>query len=67
MSLTGTPFLYTTFALSVVALILPLALWSRTRGPRALRVAVRVLMLLFQPETYDIMMVATNNIDGAAA
>lgn len=47
MSLTGTPFLYTTVVLAVVALILPLLLWSRTRGPRPLRVATRVLMLLF--------------------
>lgn len=33
MSLTGTAFLYTLIVLSVVALVLPLALWSRLRGP----------------------------------
>lgn len=51
MSLTGTAFLYTTIVLSVVALVLPLALWSRIRGPKALRVAARVLMLLFAQGT----------------
>ncbi|GAP51919.1 alpha/beta hydrolase [Streptomyces azureus] len=51
MSLTGTPFLYTLIALSVVALALPLALWSRVRGPRALRTATRALMLLFAQGT----------------
>ncbi|CAM5457031.1 hypothetical protein SAFG77S_04994 [Streptomyces afghaniensis] len=51
MSLTGTPFLYTLIALSVVALALPLALWSRVRGPRALRAATRALMLLFAQGT----------------
>ncbi|GHF61090.1 esterase [Streptomyces griseosporeus] len=47
MSLTGTPFLATLIVLAVVALALPLALWSRLRGPRPLRAAARVLMLLF--------------------
>ncbi|WP_225823027.1 alpha/beta hydrolase [Streptomyces naphthomycinicus] len=51
MSLTGTPFLYTTVLLSVVALILPLVLWSRLRGPRPLRAAARVVMLLFAQGT----------------
>jgi hypothetical protein len=35
MSLTGTPFLYTLIALSVVALALPLVLWSRVAVRRA--------------------------------
>ncbi|MFJ3308146.1 alpha/beta hydrolase [Streptomyces sp. NPDC086549] len=62
MSLTGTPFLYTTIALSVVALILPLVLWSRTRGPRVLRVAARVLMLLFaQGTAVTLVFVLVNN------
>ncbi|WDV54715.1 alpha/beta hydrolase-fold protein [Streptomyces coeruleorubidus] len=51
MSLTGTAFLYTLIALSIVALALPLALWSRVRGPRALRTATRALMLLFAQGT----------------
>ncbi|MFD3498315.1 alpha/beta hydrolase [Streptomyces sp. NPDC058676] len=51
MSLTGTTFLYTLIALAVAALALPFALWSRMRGPRALRTAARVLMLLFAQGT----------------
>ncbi|WP_405507477.1 alpha/beta hydrolase [Streptomyces purpurascens] len=51
MSLTGTSFLCTLVVLSVVALALPLLLWSRLRGPRALRAAARTLMLLFAQGT----------------
>ncbi|MGI5428763.1 alpha/beta hydrolase [Streptomyces sp. CA-179760] len=51
MSLTGTPFLCTLVVLSVVALVLPLCLWSRLSGPRALRAAARTLMLLFAQGT----------------
>ncbi|MFE9451237.1 alpha/beta hydrolase [Streptomyces sp. NPDC006739] len=62
MSLTGTPFLYTTVALCLVALILPLVLWSRMRGPKAVRVAVRVLMLLFaQVTAVTLVFVLVNN------
>ncbi|MFC9282585.1 alpha/beta hydrolase [Streptomyces collinus] len=62
MSLTGTPFLYTTIVLSVVALILPLTLWSRMRGPRPLRTAARVLMLLFtQGTAVALVFVLVNN------
>ncbi|ELS56607.1 alpha/beta hydrolase [Streptomyces viridochromogenes] len=51
MSLTGTPFLYTLVALCLVAVVLPLVLWSRMRGPRVVRAAGRVLMLLFAQTT----------------
>ncbi|MCG7204945.1 alpha/beta hydrolase [Streptomyces arenae] len=62
MSLTGTPFLYTTIVLSVVALILPLFLWSRMRGPQAVRTAARVLMLLFaQATAVTLIFVLVNN------
>ncbi|MEU7561649.1 alpha/beta hydrolase [Streptomyces eurythermus] len=62
MSLTGTPFLCTAVLLSVVALILPLALWSRMRGPRPLRAAARVLMLLFaQGTAVTLVFVLVNN------
>lgn len=62
MSLTGTPFLYTTVVLSVVALILPLVLWSSMRGPRAARTAARVLMLLFaQATAVTLIFVLVNN------
>ncbi|MEV6614505.1 alpha/beta hydrolase-fold protein [Streptomyces sp. NPDC051051] len=51
MSLTGTPFLYSLIALCVVALAVPLLLWSRLPGPRVLRVAARMLMLVFAQGT----------------
>ncbi|MEU3935437.1 alpha/beta hydrolase-fold protein [Streptomyces sp. NPDC029044] len=51
MSLTGTPFLCTLVVLSVAAVVTPLVLWSRIRGPRALRTAARALMLLFAQGT----------------
>ncbi|MEU0335525.1 alpha/beta hydrolase-fold protein [Streptomyces sp. NPDC006193] len=62
MSLTGTAFLYTAVVLSVVALVLPLVLWSRMRGPRPLRAAARVLMLLFaQGTAVMLVFVLVNN------
>jgi enterochelin esterase-like enzyme len=62
MSLTGTSFLYTLIALAVVAVALPLVLWSRIRGPRALRAAARVLMLLFaQGTAVALVFVLVNN------
>ncbi|WP_306188163.1 esterase family protein [Streptomyces sp. MK5] len=62
MSLTGTPFLYTTVALAVVALVLPFVLWTRLRGPRALRTALRALMLLFtQATAVTLVFVLVNN------
>ncbi|KOG34712.1 alpha/beta hydrolase [Streptomyces resistomycificus] len=62
MSLTGTSFLYTLIALAVVALALPLVLWSRMRGHRALRAAARVLMLLFaQGTAVALVFVLVNN------
>ncbi|MET7830501.1 alpha/beta hydrolase-fold protein [Streptomyces sp. NPDC005386] len=51
MSLTGTPFLLTTIALCAVALVLPLALWSRVPGPGPVRGTARLLMLLFAQAT----------------
>lgn len=62
MSLTGTPFLYTAVVLTIVALILPLVLWSRMRGPQAVRVAARALMLLFaQATAVTLVFVMVNN------
>jgi hypothetical protein len=62
MSLTGTPFLYTLIALSAVALVLPFVLWSRMRGPRVVRAAARVLMLLFaQLTAVALVFVLVNN------
>ncbi|WP_055529979.1 alpha/beta hydrolase [Streptomyces graminilatus] len=51
MSLTGTPFLFTTIALVAIAVLLPLALWSRVRGPALVRGAARLLMVLFAQAT----------------
>ncbi|MCT9080071.1 alpha/beta hydrolase [Streptomyces fulvoviolaceus] len=62
MSLTGTSFLYTLIALAVVALTLPLMLWSRLHGPRIVRTAARVLMLLFaQGTAVALVFVLVNN------
>ncbi|MDX5562468.1 alpha/beta hydrolase-fold protein [Streptomyces sp. ID05-04B] len=62
MSLTGTPFLYTLIAVSVLAVALPLVLWSRMRGPRLLRVVARMLMLLFaQGTAVALVFVLVNN------
>ncbi|MEU2585198.1 alpha/beta hydrolase-fold protein [Streptomyces avermitilis] len=51
MSLTGTPFLFTAIALVAIAVVLPLALWSRVRGPAVVRAVARVLMLVFAQVT----------------
>lgn len=65
MSLTGTPFLYTLIALFAVAVLLPLALWSRLRGPRIVRAAGRVAMLLFaQATAVALVFVVVNNSNG---
>jgi enterochelin esterase-like enzyme len=62
MSLTGTPFLFTSIVLATIALILPLFLWSRIRGPLVLRHAARVLMLLFaQVTAVTLVFVLVNN------
>ncbi|MEU5318210.1 alpha/beta hydrolase-fold protein [Streptomyces sp. NPDC021056] len=62
MSLTGTTFLSTLIVLSVVAVLLPLLLWSRLRGPRALRAAGRLLMVVFaQGTAVALVFVLVNN------
>ncbi|MEU8590016.1 alpha/beta hydrolase-fold protein [Streptomyces sp. NPDC048664] len=62
MSLTGTPFLFTSIALMAIALALPLFLWSRLRGPLLLRQAGRVAMLLFaQATAVTLVFVLVNN------
>ncbi|MFF3515843.1 alpha/beta hydrolase [Streptomyces sp. NPDC002573] len=62
MSLTGTPFLFTSIVLVAIALILPLFLWSRIRGPVLLRHAARVAMLLFaQVTAVTLVFVLVNN------
>ncbi|MFD5471351.1 alpha/beta hydrolase [Streptomyces sp. NPDC127105] len=62
MSLTGTPFLYTTVVLAVAALALPFVLWTRLKGPKVLRTALRALMLLFaQATAITLVFVLVNN------
>ncbi|KPI01313.1 esterase [Actinobacteria bacterium OK074] len=62
MSLTGTPFLLTSIVLAVLALAAPLVLWSRVRGPAAVRVAARFLMLVCtQATAVTLVFVLVNN------
>lgn len=51
MSLTGTPLFATAVVLTVTAVVLPLAVWSKVRGPAVARVATRALMVLFAQVT----------------
>ncbi|WUW18964.1 alpha/beta hydrolase-fold protein [Streptomyces sp. NBC_01465] len=65
MSLTGTPFFLTTIVLTVVAVVLPLVLWSRVRGPSAVRGATRLVMVVFaQAAAVLTVFVAVNNSNG---
>ncbi|WP_341873943.1 alpha/beta hydrolase [Streptomyces ficellus] len=65
MSLTGTPFFVTAAVLAVVAVLLPLALWSRVRGPAVVRGATRLGMLAFaQITAILVVFVAVNNVNG---
>ncbi|MER7106546.1 alpha/beta hydrolase [Streptomyces sp. NPDC000229] len=65
MSLTGTPFLVTAVVLAVVAVLLPLALWSRVRGPALVRGATRLGMVAFaQLTAIVVVFVAVNNVNG---
>ncbi|MFJ4875084.1 alpha/beta hydrolase [Streptomyces sp. NPDC088745] len=65
MSLTGTPFFVIAICLLVIAFVLPLAFWSRLRGPAAVRGLVRLLMLLFaQLTAITVVFVAVNNANG---
>ncbi|MCX4512729.1 alpha/beta hydrolase-fold protein [Streptomyces sp. NBC_01619] len=65
MSLTGTPFFVTAIVLAVVAVLLPLALWSRVRGPAVVRGVTRLLMVGFaQATALVVVFVAVNNSNG---
>ncbi|MFG2285635.1 alpha/beta hydrolase [Streptomyces sp. NPDC048595] len=62
MSLTGTPFLLTSVALLLVAVVVPLALWGRIAGPALVRGLARLLMLLFaQVTAITLVFVLVNN------
>ncbi|WP_168724318.1 alpha/beta hydrolase-fold protein [Streptomyces sp. A1547] len=51
MSLTGIPLFATAIVLTATAVVLPLAVWSKVRGPAVVRVSTRALMVLFAQVT----------------
>ncbi|MFD3542899.1 alpha/beta hydrolase [Streptomyces sp. NPDC058662] len=51
MSLTGTPLFVTAIVLTAIAVLLPLPLWSKVRGPAVVRGLTRVLMMVFAQAT----------------
>ncbi|MFJ3928280.1 alpha/beta hydrolase [Streptomyces sp. NPDC090022] len=51
MSLTGTPVFVAAAALTAAAVVLPLVLWSRVRGPAVVRGVTRCLMVVFAQAT----------------
>ncbi|MFJ3201905.1 alpha/beta hydrolase [Streptomyces sp. NPDC086989] len=51
MSLTGIPLFATAIVLTAIAVVLPLAVWSKVRGPVVVRVSTRALMVLFAQVT----------------
>ncbi|MER7154049.1 alpha/beta hydrolase [Streptomyces lydicus] len=62
MSLTGTPFFLTSIVLLIVAVVVPLALWTRIAGPPLMRGLARLLMLLFaQVTAITLVFVMVNN------
>ncbi|WP_185921670.1 esterase family protein [Streptomyces sp. WAC06614] len=64
MSLTGTPFFATAAALTVAAVVLPLAVWSKVRGPAVVRVLLRALMVvLAQVTAVALVFVAVNRAE----
>ncbi|MFB7182290.1 alpha/beta hydrolase [Streptomyces sp. NPDC056257] len=64
MSLTGTPFFVTAIALTAIAVVLPLAVWSKVRGPAVVRTAVRALMVVFaQVTAVAVVFVAVNRAE----
>lgn len=61
MSLTGTPLFATVALLAALAVVLPLAVWGKVRGPAAVRVATRGLMVVFaQVTAIALVFVAVN-------
>ncbi|WP_330298138.1 alpha/beta hydrolase [Streptomyces sp. NBC_00503] len=61
MSLTGTPLFATVVALTVLAVVLPLFVWSKVRGPAVVRVGSRGLMVVFaQVTAVTLVFIAVN-------
>lgn len=63
MSLTGTPLFAAAVALTVIAVALPLAVWSKVRGPAALRLAARGTMVVFAQVTAVVLVFVAVNRD----
>ncbi|MFD8980257.1 alpha/beta hydrolase [Streptomyces sp. NPDC059564] len=63
MSLTGTPLFAAVVALTVIAVALPLAVWSKVRGPAALRLAARGTMVVFAQVTAVVLVFVAVNRD----
>ena len=62
MPLLGWPLLVTLAVVTVAAMVLSLVLWSRVRGPRALRISQRLgLLLLTQVSTVLLVAAGLNN------
>ncbi|MFI6289425.1 alpha/beta hydrolase [Streptomyces sp. NPDC051018] len=61
MNLTGSTFFAITTALAVIAVLLPLPLWSRVRGPAPVRCAYRLLMVVFAQATAVLLVFVTVN------
>ncbi|MGW6460175.1 alpha/beta hydrolase [Streptomyces sp. NPDC055078] len=65
MNLTGNTFFAITIVLVVVAVLLPLTLWTRLRGPALLQSAYRLGMVLFaQVTAIAVVFVAVNDANG---
>ncbi|MFI1398891.1 alpha/beta hydrolase [Streptomyces sp. NPDC020681] len=65
MNLTGNTFFVITVVLVVIAVLLPLLLWSRVRGPALARGASRLFMVLFaQATAVLVVFVSVNNANG---
>ncbi|WP_405806660.1 esterase family protein [Streptomyces sp. NBC_00210] len=65
MNLTGNTFFVITIVLVVIAVLLPLLLWGRLRGPALVRGAIRLVMVLFaQATAITVVFVAVNNANG---
>ncbi|GGP72308.1 alpha/beta hydrolase [Streptomyces melanogenes] len=60
--LTGTPFLAVTLFAAVLAVVLPLAVWGRVRGPRVVRAGVRLgMVVVAQVSAVLVVFVAVND------
>ncbi len=65
MSLTGTPFFVTAILVAALAVLVPLVLWHKVRGPAVVRGAAQLAMVLVaQAAAVVVVFVAVNNANG---